>query len=73
VSQVFHQLQEMLLPSVAGVAVVSVETAGEAIRIEVRCTAAGAVCPDCGDWSERIHSSYLRFPADLPAPDGLRS
>nr|WP_153506892.1 ISL3 family transposase [Streptomyces alkaliterrae] len=61
------QLQEILFPSIADVAVVSVATAGEAIRVEARCTAAGAACPDCGDWSERVHSSYLRFPADLPS------
>ncbi|MFB7598952.1 ISL3 family transposase [Streptomyces sp. NPDC056160] len=23
--------------------------------------------PDCAHWTERVHSSYLRFPADLPA------
>lgn len=38
---------------------------GEAIRIEARCTASGACCPACGDWSAQIHGSYLRFPADL--------
>ncbi|MFE5740235.1 ISL3 family transposase [Streptomyces celluloflavus] len=38
----------------------------EAIRIEARCTAPGAHCPVCGDWSSRVHASYLRSPADLP-------
>ncbi|MGW7694377.1 transposase family protein [Streptomyces asiaticus] len=28
---------------------------------------AGAVCPGCGSWSTRVHSSYLRFPADVPS------
>ncbi|MCX4530039.1 transposase family protein [Streptomyces sp. NBC_00841] len=28
---------------------------------------AGADCAGCGDWSERVHSSYLRFPADVPS------
>ncbi|MEV7416459.1 transposase family protein [Streptomyces sp. NPDC089919] len=37
------------------------------MRIEARSTVAGAVCPDCGSWSRRIHSSYLRFPADVPS------
>ncbi|MFK4272833.1 ISL3 family transposase [Streptomyces milbemycinicus] len=60
------RLHELLFPSVSGVAVVAVYTDGEAIRIDARCTPAGAVCPDCGQWSTRIHSSYLRFPADLP-------
>ncbi|WSN72121.1 transposase family protein [Streptomyces sp. NBC_01361] len=27
----------------------------------------GAICPGCGSWSRRIHSSYLRFPADVPS------
>ncbi|MFD2122119.1 transposase family protein [Streptomyces cirratus] len=27
----------------------------------------GAVCPGCGIWSRRIHSPYLRFPADVPS------
>ncbi|MFB6700864.1 transposase family protein [Streptomyces rubiginosohelvolus] len=26
-----------------------------------------AVCPVCGVWSNRLHGSYLRFPADLPS------
>ncbi|MFF3787525.1 transposase family protein [Streptomyces sp. NPDC001933] len=25
------------------------------------------MCPGCGNWSRRIHSSYLRFPADVPS------
>ncbi|MFJ1551679.1 ISL3 family transposase, partial [Streptomyces sp. NPDC088246] len=33
--------------------------------VEVRCTADGAACPDCGSRSSRIHSSYLCFPADV--------
>ncbi|WP_435845557.1 transposase family protein [Streptomyces erythrochromogenes] len=37
------------------------------IRIQVQCTAAGAVCPGCGGRTSRVHSSYLRFPADLPS------
>ncbi|MFI5940624.1 transposase family protein [Streptomyces uncialis] len=28
---------------------------------------AGSDCPGCGSWSRRIHSSYLRFPADVPS------
>ncbi|MFB6849791.1 transposase family protein [Streptomyces sp. NPDC056373] len=65
--EVSRQLQEVLFPSVAGVAVASVEADGEAIRIEARCAAAGAACPGCASWSERAYSSYLRFPADLPS------
>ncbi|MCZ0991795.1 ISL3 family transposase [Streptomyces diastatochromogenes] len=66
VNEVLSRLQELLFPSVAAVAVVAVRADGETIRIEARCTLTGAACPDCGQWTERVHSSYLRFPADLP-------
>jgi transposase len=60
-------LEELLFPSIADVAVLSVDVNNEAIRIKARRTTAGSTCPDCGAWSERVHSSYLRFPADVPA------
>ncbi|MFG2732728.1 ISL3 family transposase [Streptomyces canus] len=66
-NEVLSRLQELLFPSVPGVTVVAVHTDGEAIRVEARCTPTGASCPDCAHWTERVHSSYLRFPADLPA------
>ncbi|MEV4040417.1 ISL3 family transposase [Streptomyces umbrinus] len=65
-NEALYQLQNLLFPSVSGVAVTSVEMHCAAIRIEARCTPTGAACPDCGYWTERVHSSYLRFPADLP-------
>ncbi|WP_406529251.1 transposase family protein [Streptomyces sp. I8-5] len=37
------------------------------VRVEARSTTAEAVCPSCGCSSSRIHSSYLRFPADVPS------
>ncbi|MGW5172665.1 transposase family protein [Streptomyces nodosus] len=40
---------------------------GEVIRVEARCTPAGAACPECAHWTERVHSSYVRFSAELPA------
>ncbi|SCF88970.1 MULTISPECIES: ISL3 family transposase [unclassified Streptomyces] len=61
------KLRALLFPSVPDIAVVAVGTDGEAIRIEARCTQVGAACPDCAQWTEQVHSSYLRFPADLPA------
>ncbi|MFC5958820.1 transposase family protein [Streptomyces pratens] len=39
----------------------------ETVRIEACSAAAGAACPGCGSGSGRIHSSYLRFPADVPS------
>lgn len=59
-------LKELLFPSIADVAVLSADMNKEAIRIEVRVTTIGSECPDCGSWSSRVHSSYLRFPADVP-------
>ncbi|WP_111581501.1 MULTISPECIES: transposase family protein [unclassified Streptomyces] len=33
----------------------------------MQCTTVGAACPGCGAWPTRVHSSYLRFPADAPS------
>ncbi|MGW3292303.1 transposase family protein [Streptomyces sp. NPDC001002] len=60
------RLHALLFWSIPGFTVVAVHTDGEAIRIEVRCTPADAICPDCSHRTKRVHSSYLRFPADLP-------
>ncbi|MFE0206895.1 transposase family protein [Streptomyces sp. NPDC058985] len=61
------RLEGLLLPSIADVSVLSLDVRHEAIRIDVCSTAAGAACPDCGSESTRVHSSYLRFPADAPS------
>ncbi|MFJ2170741.1 transposase family protein [Streptomyces griseofuscus] len=61
------RLEGLLLPSVADVSVLSLDVSHEAIRIDVCSTADGAACPDCGSESTRVHSSYLRFPADVPS------
>ncbi|MFI6085760.1 transposase family protein [Streptomyces sp. NPDC051217] len=37
------------------------------VRVDVRWATAGASCPLCGTWSNRVHGSYLRFPADVPS------
>ncbi|MFF6980959.1 transposase [Streptomyces sp. NPDC008343] len=31
-----------------------------------RSTTTGSACSGCGNWSIRVHSSYLRFPVDVP-------
>ncbi|BBJ37550.1 hypothetical protein SSPO_002680 [Streptomyces antimycoticus] len=61
------RLEELLFPSIADMAVLSVDMNNEAIRIEARSTTSGAACPECGSRSNRMHSSYLRFPADVPS------
>ncbi|MFJ2094121.1 transposase family protein [Streptomyces sp. NPDC087901] len=59
-------MKELLFPSIADVAVLSADVNNKAIRIEVRVTTTGSGCPDCGSRPSRVHSSYLRFPADVP-------
>jgi hypothetical protein len=56
-----HGLEKLLFPSIADVAVVSVDVSNETVRIGARSTVAGSSCPVCGSWSDRTHSSYLRF------------
>ncbi|MDX3771675.1 MULTISPECIES: ISL3 family transposase [unclassified Streptomyces] len=65
--EVVLRLKELLFPSIADVAVLSVDVNVEVVRVEAHCTADGAVCPVCGVWSNRVHGSYLRFPADVPS------
>ncbi|MEV6581249.1 hypothetical protein AB0M92_24140 [Streptomyces sp. NPDC051582] len=72
--EVVLRLEELLFPSIVDVAVLSIAVNDEAVQIEARSTVGGAICPGSGSWSRRIHSSYLRFPADVPAEaDGLLS
>ncbi|WP_234350330.1 transposase family protein [Streptomyces sp. WM4235] len=56
-----------MFPSIADLSVVSVDVSNETIRVEARSTTTGSVCSGCGNWSIRVHSSYLRFPADVPS------
>ncbi|QES52094.1 ISL3 family transposase [Streptomyces venezuelae] len=45
----------------------SVDVDIENVRLDAQCTTAGAACPGCGVCSTRVHSSYLRFLADVPS------
>ncbi|KJS52503.1 transposase [Streptomyces rubellomurinus subsp. indigoferus] len=56
----------MLFPSVAGVAVLSVDVNIESVNVRLKSSATGHSCPGCEEWSTRVHSSYLRFPVDGP-------
>ncbi len=58
------RLEELLFPSIADV---SVDVSNETIRVEARSTTTGSACSGCGNWSIRVRSSYLRFPADVPS------
>ncbi|MGW9172049.1 hypothetical protein [Streptomyces decoyicus] len=61
------RLKELLCPSIADIAVLSIDVNVAIVRIDARCTTGGSACPECGVWSTRVHSSYLRFPADAPS------
>ncbi|MFB7280280.1 transposase family protein [Streptomyces hydrogenans] len=67
VEDVARQLKALLFPAVAGIAVRSVDVDIENVRLDVQCTTAGGACPGCGVCSTRVHSSYLRFLADVPS------
>ncbi|MEU4066545.1 ISL3 family transposase [Streptomyces wedmorensis] len=65
--EVLLRLKELLFPSIAAVAVLSVDVNIAIVRVDAQCTADGAACPVCGTWSNRVHGSYLRFPVDVPS------
>ncbi|MFF4085067.1 transposase family protein [Streptomyces sp. NPDC001777] len=60
------RLEGLLFPSIAGVAVLSVDVDVEPVSVRIKSSAAGRSCPGCGGWSTCVHSSYLRFPVDGP-------
>ncbi|MFJ9616180.1 transposase family protein [Streptomyces noursei] len=65
--EIVLRLKELLFPSIANIAVLSVDVNIAIVRVDAQCTTAGASCPGCGIGSIRVHSSYLRFPADVPS------
>lgn len=50
----------------AGFAVVGVEYGETGVTILARSDCARGRCPDCGAWSTRVHSRYIRKLNDLP-------
>ncbi|MGY5031281.1 ISL3 family transposase [Streptomyces sp. 900116325] len=65
VEEIVLRLEKLLFPAIADVAVLSVNVDIEVVRVDAQCTTAGATCPGCGAWSTQVHSSCLRFPADV--------
>ncbi|MGY4984070.1 ISL3 family transposase [Streptomyces sp. 900105755] len=65
--EVVLRLKELLFPSIANVAVLSVDVNIAIVRVDAKCTTTGAACPECGAWSTHVHTSYLQFPADVPS------
>jgi transposase len=58
---------EVLLPHLAGVIVEAAGLAGGRLFIRARARADHGVCPRCGRPSDRVHSTYGRRLADVPA------
>ncbi|MFF9212816.1 MULTISPECIES: hypothetical protein [unclassified Streptomyces] len=65
--EIVLRLKELLFPSIADAAVLSVDVSIAMVRVDAECTANGAACPACEVWSNQVHGSYLRFPADVPS------
>ncbi|MGW5481941.1 transposase family protein [Streptomyces sp. NPDC004008] len=65
--EVALRLKELLFPSIPDAAMLSADVDIEIVRVDAQSIADGAVCPVCGVWSNRVHGSYLRFPADVPS------
>src|SRR6266571_4742688 len=59
-------ISQALLPPAWAVALEYATETAEAIGLVVTSTRPHAVCPDCGQPSERPHSRYTRTLADLP-------
>lgn len=59
-------LEKVLFPGLPGVFLSSVDMDDGVLRVEARSKASGANCPVCKSRSGRVHSSYLRFPVDMP-------
>jgi transposase len=56
-----------LLLDLPGCRVEQVNSSLEAVIITASATQEGASCPDCSEFSSRVHSSYLRSPRALPS------
>ncbi|MCX4681969.1 hypothetical protein OG413_43025 [Streptomyces sp. NBC_01433] len=46
--EIVLRLKELLFPSIADVAVLSVDVSIAIVRVDAECTANAAVCPACG-------------------------
>jgi len=57
---------ELLLPHLAVAVVETAELAHGRLRIWARARTEGAACRKCGQFSERVHSTYRRRLADAP-------
>jgi transposase len=54
------------LPLPDGLVIVSIDVETSRLMVHIACHLKSALCPTCGQPSERIHGSYVRTVADLP-------
>ena len=59
-------LFESLLPKACALLAGATYLNDKTIAIEIHSTRSECECPECGVLSPRVHSRYVRQPADLP-------
>jgi hypothetical protein len=59
---VFHCAEDVIVEAVS--------TGPGTVEVLARGRAGGAVCPDCGSYSDRVHDTYRRKLKDLPLGGG---
>jgi hypothetical protein len=57
------QFLDFLLP---GFTITNFQLQTEAITLTARASSITSACPNCGGFSNRVHSYYIRHPKDLP-------
>lgn len=62
---------DCLIPPLPGFEVDSIQMTGDLIQVHAHCVRESAICPVCGCLSKRVHSRYVRRPADLPCSGRL--
>ncbi|MGW0141738.1 transposase family protein [Streptomyces calvus] len=65
-SMIFEDGPQVVFAGIGDVVVEAVSAVFGTVEVVARSCLAGAVCPDCGACSSRVHASYLRKLKDLP-------
>jgi transposase len=62
-------LTEALVPRSGAFKLEDVSIEDGMVKLTIHCLRSGAMCPKCGQSSERVHSRYWRTVADLPCSE----
>lgn len=62
-------LTEALVPRSSAFELEDVAIEDDMVKLTIHCLRSGAMCPECGQSSERVHSRYWRTVADLPCSE----